>query len=151
VPLYIGVAMGLAVSCQPRGTCYRCCLVLASTTTVAHSGVEAVVVHVAVVEVLVVGVHALAGEGFLLLIAALLGLLFLVQSAATLSEIFSQSPFVWPCALCHTPVLKEVNRSFHTCAQDVQITRMGNSKVNNSQCYDYNITRVYHLQNNPWV
>jgi hypothetical protein len=40
----------------------------------------------------------------------------------------------------HTPIPKEVNRSFHTCAQDVQITRTTNSKVNNSQCYDYNIT-----------
>jgi hypothetical protein len=28
---------------------------------------------------------------------------------------------------CHTPVLKEVNRRFHTCAQDVQITRTANS------------------------
>jgi hypothetical protein len=43
---------------------------------------------------------------------------------------------------CHTPILKEVNQIFHTCAQDVQITRMTNSKVNNSQCYNYNINRV---------
>jgi hypothetical protein len=52
---------------------------------------------------------------------------------------------------CHSPVSKEVNRSFHTCAQDIQITRMTNSKVNNLQCYDYNNIRVYLLQNDPWV
>jgi hypothetical protein len=52
---------------------------------------------------------------------------------------------------CHTPVLKEANRSFHTCAQDLQITRMTNSKVNNSQCYDDIIIRVYLLQNDPCV
>jgi hypothetical protein len=38
---------------------------------------------------------------------------------------------------CHTLVPKEANQSFHTCVQDVQITRTINSKVNNSQCYDY--------------
>jgi hypothetical protein len=48
---------------------------------------------------------------------------------------------------CHTPILKEVNQSFYTCAQDVQITRTTNSKVNGSQCYDYNINRVYLIQN----
>jgi hypothetical protein len=46
---------------------------------------------------------------------------------------------------CHTPVLKEVNQSLHTCSQDVQITRTTNSKVNNSQCYGYNIIRAYLL------
>jgi hypothetical protein len=46
---------------------------------------------------------------------------------------------------CHTPVPKEVNRSFHTCAQDVQITRTANNKVNSSQSYDYSIIRVYLL------
>jgi hypothetical protein len=51
----------------------------------------------------------------------------------------------------HTLFLKEANRSFHMCAQDVQITCMANSKVNSSQCYDYNIIRVYLLQNDPWV
>jgi hypothetical protein len=45
----------------------------------------------------------------------------------------------------HAPVLKEANRSFRTCAQDVQITRTANSKANSSQCYDYNNTRVYLL------
>jgi hypothetical protein len=108
--------MGLAISCQLGGTCYRCCPVLASTNMVACSGAEAVVVDITVAKALELGVHALAGEGFLLLIAALLGLLFLVQSTAALSETFSQLPFVWPCALCHTPVLKEANQSFHTCA-----------------------------------
>jgi hypothetical protein len=44
---------------------------------------------------------------------------------------------------CHTPVLKEAKRSFHTCAEDVQITRMANSEVKSSQCYDYNIIIVY--------
>jgi hypothetical protein len=83
VPLYIGVAMGLAVSCQPGGTYYRCCPVLASaiasTTVVMSSGVaEAVVVDVVVVKALTLGVHALADKGFLLLTAALLGLLFFV-------------------------------------------------------------------------
>jgi hypothetical protein len=40
----------------------------------------------------------------------------------------------------HTLVPKEANQSFHTCVQDVQVTRTANSKVNNSQCYDYSIT-----------
>jgi hypothetical protein len=79
-PLYIGTAMGLAVSCQPGVTCYRCYLVLASTTTVAHSGAEAVVVGVAAAKGLALGVHSLAGEGFLLLATTLLGLFFRVQS-----------------------------------------------------------------------
>jgi hypothetical protein len=57
----------------------------------------------------------------------------------------------WSETTCHTLAPKEVNRSFHTCAQDIQITRTTNSKVNNSQCYDYNIIRVYLLQNDPWV
>jgi hypothetical protein len=34
-------------------------------------------------------------------------------------------------ARCHTPVLKEVNQSFHMSAQDVQITHTMNSEVNN--------------------
>jgi hypothetical protein len=52
---------------------------IASTTVVMSSGVaEAVVVDVVVVKALTLGVHALAGKGFLLLTAALLGLLFLV-------------------------------------------------------------------------
>jgi hypothetical protein len=50
---------------------------------------------------------------------------------------------------CHTSVPKEANRSFHMCAQDIQITRMANNKVNSSQCYDYSIIRVYLLQNDP--
>jgi hypothetical protein len=55
------------------------------------------------------------------------------------------------CDNCHTPFLKVANQSFHTCAQDVQITCMTNSKVNSSQCYDYSIIKVYLLQNDPWV
>jgi hypothetical protein len=57
--------------------------VFASTTAMARSGAEAVVVDVAVTvtEALALGVHALADKGFLLLIVALLGLLILVQSA----------------------------------------------------------------------
>jgi hypothetical protein len=43
------------------------------------------------------------------------------------------------------PSFERSNRSFHTCVQDVQITRMTNNKVNNSQCNDYNIIRVYLL------
>jgi hypothetical protein len=45
----------------------------------------------------------------------------------------------------HTLVLREVNQSFHMCAQDVQITH----KVNSSQCYNYIISGVYLLQNDP--
>jgi hypothetical protein len=52
-----------------------------STTTATRSGAEVVVVDVDVMEALALGVHALAGEGFLLLTTALPGLLFLVQSA----------------------------------------------------------------------
>jgi hypothetical protein len=49
----------------------------------------------------------------------------------------------------HTSVPKEVNRSFHTCAQDVQITRTTTSEVNSSHCYNYNIIILYLLQNDP--
>jgi hypothetical protein len=74
--------------------------VVASTTVAASSGaVEVVVVDVAVAEALVLGVHALAGKGFLLLAVALLGLLFLVPSTAASFEISWQLPFIWPCAL----------------------------------------------------
>jgi hypothetical protein len=88
VPLCIGAAMGLATDCQPGGTCCRCCPmfagVVASTTAMVSSGaVEAAVVDVAVAKALALKVHALVGEGFLLLAAALLGLPFLVRSAAT--------------------------------------------------------------------
>jgi hypothetical protein len=44
-----------------------------------------------------------------------------------------------------TPVPKVVNQSVYTCVQDVQITCTANSKVNSSQCYDYDISRVYLL------
>jgi hypothetical protein len=50
-----------------------------------------------------------------------------------------------------TLVVKEVNRSLHTCAQYVQITCTTNNKVNNSQCYDYSINKVYLLQNEPRI
>jgi hypothetical protein len=36
-------------------------------------------------------------------------------------------------AECHTSVLKEVNWSFHTCVQDVQITRTSNSNGKTAQ------------------
>jgi hypothetical protein len=49
----------------------------------------------------------------------------------------------------HTLAPKEVNQSFHTCAQDVQITHTTNSKVISLQCYNYNNIRVYLLQNDP--
>jgi uncharacterized membrane protein len=52
-----------------------------STTAVVLSGAEAAVVVATIVEAFSLTVHALAGEGFLLLTIALLGLLFLVQSA----------------------------------------------------------------------
>jgi hypothetical protein len=61
------------------------------------------------------------------------------------------APLVIVTTPCHTPVLKEVNRNLHTYAQDVQITRTANSKVNSSQCYDYSNIRVYLLQNDPWA
>jgi hypothetical protein len=56
--------------------------VFASTTVVARSGAEAVVVDVGVAEVFTLGVHALVGGGFLLCMATLLGFPFLIQSAA---------------------------------------------------------------------
>jgi hypothetical protein len=51
----------------------------------------------------------------------------------------------------HTPFLKKVNQTFHTCAQDVQITCTPNTKVNGSQCYGYNNIRVYLLENDLWI
>jgi hypothetical protein len=83
VPLYIGVAIRLAVSCKPGGTFYRCCSMLASpiaSTTIAvnSSATEAVLVDIAIATALALGVHALTSEGFLLLTVALLELLFLV-------------------------------------------------------------------------
>jgi hypothetical protein len=72
--------MVLTVGCQPKGTCYRYCLVLVSTTAEALTDVEVAVVVVAVAEALVLRVLAPVGEGPLLPAAALLGLLFLVQS-----------------------------------------------------------------------
>jgi hypothetical protein len=50
-----------------------------STTAVARSSVEAVVVDATVVEALALGIHALAGEGFLLLVALCLGCSFLLN------------------------------------------------------------------------
>jgi hypothetical protein len=47
------------------------------------------------------------------------------------------------------PGSRKQNRSLHTCAQDVQITRMTNNMVN-----IYNISLNYKLeslQNDPWV
>jgi hypothetical protein len=83
VLLYIVVAMGLTVSCLPRGTCCRRYPVFVSTTAAVLSSVEAIVVVAAVAEAFALRVHALAGEVFLLLATALFGLLFLVQSATT--------------------------------------------------------------------
>jgi hypothetical protein len=56
--------------------------VFVTTTVVVLSGTEVIVDDAAVVEVLALRVHALAGEGFLVLAAALLRFLSLVQSAA---------------------------------------------------------------------
>jgi hypothetical protein len=56
--------------------------VFTSTDALARSGAVVVVVDVVVAKALVLGVHALASEGFLLLVVALLGLLFLIQSTA---------------------------------------------------------------------
>jgi hypothetical protein len=47
------------------------------------------------------------------------------------------------------PSSGKLNRSLHTCAQDVQITRTANNMVNR-----YNISLNYKLeslQNDPWV
>jgi hypothetical protein len=47
------------------------------------------------------------------------------------------------------PGSRKQNRSLHTCAQDVQITRTANNMVNR-----YNISlnyRLESLQNDPWV
>jgi hypothetical protein len=47
------------------------------------------------------------------------------------------------------PGSRKQNRSLHTCAQDVQITRTANNMVNR-----YNISLNYKLeslQNDPWV
>jgi hypothetical protein len=46
---------------------------------------------------------------------------------------------------------KRRGRSFHMCAQDVQITCTTNSKANSLQCYNCCIITVYRLQNDPWV
>jgi hypothetical protein len=77
------VAMMLTVGCLPKGTCYRHCTVLVSTTAVVLAGVKAAEVVAAATEALALRVPALAGEGHLLLAAALLGLPFVVQSIAT--------------------------------------------------------------------
>jgi hypothetical protein len=79
VLIYIVTAMGLAVTCLPRGTCCRHYHVFVSTTATVLSSAEAAVVVAAVANALELRV---AGEGALLLVVALLGLLFLIQSAA---------------------------------------------------------------------
>jgi hypothetical protein len=61
----------------------------------------------------------------------------------------------WGFATCsydhhyRTPVLEEANWSFHMCAQDVQNTRMANSKVNSLQYYDYNISEYISYKMTP--
>jgi hypothetical protein len=72
----------LTVGCLLRGTCYRHCLVLVSTTVMVFIGAEAAEVVATTTEALALRVLALAGEGPLLLTAALLGLSFLVQFVA---------------------------------------------------------------------
>jgi hypothetical protein len=57
------------------------CVVASKIVAMSSGAAEATVVDVAVAEALVLGVHALVGEGFLLLAAALLRL-FLVRSVA---------------------------------------------------------------------
>jgi hypothetical protein len=71
----------LTIGCLPKGTYFRHCHVLASTTVVELIGAEAAEVVVAATKALASKVSALAGEGPLLLTAALLGLLFPAQSA----------------------------------------------------------------------
>jgi hypothetical protein len=92
VLLCTAVAMVLTVGCLPKGTCYRHYLVIASTTAVALTGVEAAKVVVAVAKALALRVPALAGEGPLLLATTLLELLFPTQSVAAWLEIFLPLP-----------------------------------------------------------
>jgi hypothetical protein len=56
--------MGLDISCQLGGTCYRCFLVLASTTIVVHSSAEVVVVCVAVAKAIAWGFMLLLAKVF---------------------------------------------------------------------------------------
>jgi hypothetical protein len=70
------VAMGLVVTCLPRGTCCRCYSAFVSTADVVFPSAEADVVAVAAAEALALRALALADEGPLLLAPALPGLLF---------------------------------------------------------------------------
>jgi hypothetical protein len=79
-----------------------------------------------------------------------MGFRFLVVGLtfSLLSPIMTFLPLVVsPCVSYPVPRKKE--RSLHTCAQDVQITRTANTMVNR-----YNISLNYKLeslQNDPWV
>jgi hypothetical protein len=77
VLLCIEAVTELVVGCQPEDTYCRCYFVL--TGEMYFAG-EVVAADVAVVKVLALRAHILAGEGVLLLIAALPELLFLVRS-----------------------------------------------------------------------
>jgi hypothetical protein len=81
VLVYTAVTMVLTACCLSRGTYYRHCPVLISTTVVALDGAEAAEIVAAAAEALTLRVPALTGESPLLLAAALLGLLFPAQSA----------------------------------------------------------------------
>jgi hypothetical protein len=72
----------LAANCWPGDTWYQCCPVFVGVVTSTTIATSYSVVDTAIAKALVLGVHALAREGFLLLAVALLGLLFLVRSAA---------------------------------------------------------------------
>jgi hypothetical protein len=83
VLLCTAVAMGLALSYLPRGTCCRHYLVFVYIAAVVFSGVKADAVVAAAAEAFALRAHALAGECPLLLAASLLGLLFFARSVAT--------------------------------------------------------------------
>jgi hypothetical protein len=78
VLLCIVAVVGLTVSCLSRGTCCEHYHAFVSTIAMVLSGAEAAVIVDVVAEALALRVHALAGEGFLLLTPTLLGLLFLI-------------------------------------------------------------------------
>jgi hypothetical protein len=62
-----------------------------------------------------------------------------------LQNVVKGDVYVYTTPACHTLIPKEVIESFHTCAQDVEITRTTNSNSKIAQCHNYNIIRVYLL------
>jgi hypothetical protein len=79
--LYTVVAMGLALSCLPRGTCCRRYLAFVSTAAMVFLGAEVDAFVFVATEALALRALALAGEGPLLLALGLPELLFPTQFA----------------------------------------------------------------------